>query len=144
MASIRDVQDAIHTWANSVFPNRTPYQQICKLVLEEIPELLRDYHDGSIDPGEFADCAILLFDIATQKGIDIEKAILDKMAINKNRTWEVNKTTGQMHHVKTVVDLSWMKEDDEWAGWSEPCAICGPYALKHDGGPTFHIRMGGT
>lgn len=33
-----------------------------------------------------------------------------------------------------------VEEPDEWAGWSEPCHICGPYAPKHEGGPLFHIR----
>ena len=52
------------------------------------------------DPLEFADVAILLFDIAHLKGIDIGKAISDKMEINKKRVWGIDRHTGLMSHLK--------------------------------------------
>lgn len=37
--------------------------------------------------GELADVALYLLQLASVTGIDLEKAILDKIAINHTRTW---------------------------------------------------------
>ena len=90
-------QRMIAEWADAVYPNRTPEHALTKMMLHEIPELLQG---GVNDPLEFADVAILLFDIAHLKGIDIGKAIADKMEINKKRIWGVDPATGLMSHLK--------------------------------------------
>lgn len=90
-------QKMIAAWADKVYPDRTPENALGKMMLHEIPELLTG---GVDDPLEFADVAILLFDIAHLKGIDIGKAISDKMEINEGRVWEIDKVTGIMSHVK--------------------------------------------
>ncbi len=95
-SSVRDVQERIKKWADSIYPDRTAHSALVKLVLEEIPELL----GGGLDrPEEYADTLILLFDIAQMKGIDVLQAVNDKMDINEKRTWEINKETGLMRHV---------------------------------------------
>ncbi|MDQ2693325.1 MAG: nucleotide pyrophosphohydrolase [Chloroflexota bacterium] len=38
--------------------------------------------------GELADVALYLLQLASVTGIDLEKAILDKIEINKNRAWD--------------------------------------------------------
>lgn len=93
-------QRMIAEWADAVYPDRTPEHALTKMMLHEIPELLQG---GVDDPLEFADVAILLFDIAHLKGIDIGKAISDKMEINKKRIWGVDPATGMMSHVKLPV-----------------------------------------
>ena len=94
---ITESQRMIAEWADAVYPNRTPEHALTKMMLHEIPELLQG---GVNDPLEFADVAILLFDIAHLKGIDIGKAISDKMEINKKRIWGIDPATGLMSHVK--------------------------------------------
>lgn len=98
---ITESQRMIAEWADAVYPNRTPEHAITKMMLHEIPELLQG---GVNDPLEFADVAILLFDIAHLKGIDIGKAIADKMKINKQRIWGIDRHTGLMSHVKLPVE----------------------------------------
>ena len=90
-------------WANEVFPNRTITNAIQKMVFEEIPEYLLKQDD----PMELADIGILLYDISNLAGVDLEKAIREKMAINKKRQWQIDDKTGLMNHIKTdgtVVD----------------------------------------
>lgn len=98
---ITESQRMIAEWADAVYPNRTPEHALTKMMLHEIPELLQG---GVNDPLEFADVAILLFDIAHLKGIDIGKAIADKMKINKQRIWGIDRHTGLMSHLKLPVD----------------------------------------
>lgn len=97
--SINDLYDLrleIRDWANEVYPDRTPYQALAKMVMEEIPELLKD---GLDDPLEWADLLILVLDASELRGIDIIDAARVKMEINKRRSWEIDKESGIMHHV---------------------------------------------
>lgn len=93
--SISALQDEIAKWADGVFPQRTAHNAITKLMLEEIPELMMS---KSMDPMEFADVVILVLDIAHLQGIDVEKAVLEKMAINRDRKWFINPHTNLMSH----------------------------------------------
>ena len=43
--------------------------------------------------GEFADVALYLFQLSSVCGIDLEKAILDKLKINASRKWDGDKET---------------------------------------------------
>lgn len=89
----------VYNWSNKVLPNRKPINALTKLVLEEIPELLTNLKDrGKIDPGELADCFILLLDVAILSNIMPSQAIKDKMIVNKFRKWEVDETTGLLVH----------------------------------------------
>jgi len=90
------LQEQIASWANEIFPDRTVFTATTKLILEEIPEWLRDHSD----PHESADLVILILDIAYLKGIDVKKAVLEKMEINRQRKWERNPETGFMNHIK--------------------------------------------
>lgn len=92
----QDLQKEIKEWADQVFPDRTPYAALSKMIMEEIPELL---NGGLDDPGEWADLLILVMDAADLRGIDVLEAAFDKMEINRTRSWEVDPETGIMHHV---------------------------------------------
>lgn len=90
------LQDEIAAWADRHYPDRTYHNAMTKLVMEEVPEVLR--HPS--DPMEWADVFILLLDAAKLQGVDIAKAVRDKMEINRRRTWAVDPSTGVMRHVR--------------------------------------------
>ena len=92
--SIDGLAQEVFEWADFTFPHRTLGSMALKLY-EEIGEMLRDPHDHS----EFADVMILLLDHAKIHSIDIEVAVRDKLAINAQRTWEIN-DNGAMSHVR--------------------------------------------
>ncbi len=90
---IRALQTSITEWANSIYPNRTVLAATSKL-LEEIGEFLK-----KPDADEFADLCIIIWDLASLRGIDIKEAVLHKMAINRARRWRIDEKTGIMSHI---------------------------------------------
>ena len=60
----------------------------------EAAEILEhfQFHEHAMDKqelaGELADVALYLLQLASVTGIDLEKAILDKIEINKKREWK--------------------------------------------------------
>lgn len=92
--TIADSQRAIAAWADRTFPDRTIEEAIKKLK-KEAAEL---EVSGHLDAGEFADVAILLFDIALLQGIDLSRAIENKMRINERRVW-AKQEDGTHQHV---------------------------------------------
>ena len=92
--SISKMQREVKEWADSVFPNRTAHDALCKLMLEEIPEFALAQKDES----EYADMVILILDIASLNGIDVSAAVARKMAINRARTWTIDPNTKIMRH----------------------------------------------
>ena len=93
MSSIDQLAQEIHIWANSVFPDRQ-VQDIFLKSVEEISEMIRDPDSAH----EMADMFILLLDLAKIQGFDIEAAIREKMEINRNRKWQVDRHTRIMRH----------------------------------------------
>lgn len=84
----------IREWADSVFPDRTDASMWLK-VYSEAAETIR----SNGDPLEVADLFILLLDYANRKNINLTDAIKTKMAINRNRTWQIDQM-GTMSHLK--------------------------------------------
>lgn len=80
---IDSLAEAVHEQANALFPNRTDQSMYLKMY-EEMAEVISS--DG--DPLEVADVFIMILDYAKRKGIDIESAVREKMAINWNRGWK--------------------------------------------------------
>lgn len=93
---IAELQADIADWADRLWPDRKPINALTKLQMEEIPELIT----GGIEASELADVGILLLDVAYLKGIDLGKAIEDKMRVNRSRKWEINPITGLAHHIE--------------------------------------------
>jgi len=91
---ISQLQERIKIWADGVFPHRTAWNAATKLMMEEIPE----WAQAMDDPMEYADLVILILDVASLKGIDVEKAVMEKMDINEGRNWVIDKEKGTMHH----------------------------------------------
>lgn len=81
--------------ADRLFPKRTDQSMFLKLY-GEIAEMI-----DATEPdraGEVADVLIMVLDYAKVKGINIEQAIRQKMAINDQRTWQMN-SLGAFQHV---------------------------------------------
>lgn len=114
--SIEYAQWAIKQWADKNFPERTAHSALCKLMLHEIPEFAMSQKD----PLEYADLLILIFDIATLNGIDIPKALNDKMEINYARQWDWDPATGMAQHVPEEDDVDPPLPDSELYKVREP------------------------
>lgn len=106
---IRALQHRITTWADQVFPSRTPEGALHKMMVHELPELL---NGGLDDPLEYADVLILLLDIASLRGIDAISAAHEKMSINERRQWAVDPRTGLMSHTKEAEGLRLQAEEN--------------------------------
>ena len=94
-ADMRQLQDRITKWADANFPARTTADILLKLY-EEVGEYARNPKAAL----EMGDIMILLLDVAHKNGIDVHKAVEDKMDINEGREWEVDVNTRIMRHVE--------------------------------------------
>lgn len=80
-------------WYDSDSPKpQTPRNLAASLVIEaaEVLEHFQwqeDIKDKDALAGELADVALYLLQLASISEIDLEQAILDKLAINQNREW---------------------------------------------------------
>ena len=71
---------------------QTPKNIACSLVIEAAEVLehfqwTEDMPDKLTLAGELADVALYLLQLASVTGINLEQAILDKLALNATRTW---------------------------------------------------------
>jgi hypothetical protein len=95
---IRNITLDIVSWADEVFPERTPEGTINKLI-EELKEL----SDNPLDAWEMADVFILLLDLCDMLGFDLAKITAHKMNVNRNRRWHIE--NGVFKHVKENEDI---------------------------------------
>lgn len=97
---LRAAQLEITRWADGTFPARSPYKALTKLVMHEVPEMLRHVEENGTETvgPELADCLILLFDLATLWEVNIPEALKQKMAINYQREWVKNEESGLYQH----------------------------------------------
>lgn len=93
-ADIKQLQARITSWADANFPERSTADILLKLY-EEVGEYARDPRSAL----ELGDVMILLLDVAAKNGINIHKAVEDKMEINESRQWRVDENTRIMRHV---------------------------------------------
>lgn len=93
-SDIRQLQRRVKDWADLQFPNRTTADVLLKLY-EELGEYARN---PKSEP-ELGDIMILLLDAAAMNGIDIERAVSNKMDVNEKREWRVDENTRIMRHV---------------------------------------------
>jgi len=103
MSTLDELTQAMHAFvggqgwyaADSLKP-QTPRNIACSLVIEAA-EVLEHFqwseHTPKLDDlaGELADVALYLLQLASVAGIDLQQAIMDKLALNATRTWP---TTG--------------------------------------------------
>lgn len=80
------LQSLIGRWHKATFPDATILEVVNKLQ-EELNEVQTEWEfDGKDMDAELADCAIVLLALAQRLDIDLESAIMDKMAVNYQRT----------------------------------------------------------
>ncbi len=97
---LRTLEAAMHNFVEGKgwYAPDSPHPQTSKnlaisLVLEA-SEVLEHYQWGDSAPdtaelaGELADVLLYLLQIASLNGIDLGQAVMDKLKINHNRTWE--------------------------------------------------------
>ena len=100
---IADVQAQIGSWQKQTFGTIDPQGQLRKLC-QEARELNAEfaYEQGKVTEEvrlEAADVAIVLMGFCERMGIDLERAITDKMAINRERKWTAQ-GDGTFQHIK--------------------------------------------
>jgi hypothetical protein len=81
--NIQQLAEAVHATANELFPARTDNSMYLKLY-SETAEVIES--KGKED--EVADIFILWLDYAVRKNINIEAAVMKKLAILEQRNWE--------------------------------------------------------
>jgi NTP pyrophosphatase (non-canonical NTP hydrolase) len=99
MMTIQQLTQAMHDfvssrgWYRPDSPKpQTPKNIACSLVIEaaEVLEHFQwseELRDPDALAGELADVALYLLQLASVTGINLEQAILDKLALNASRTW---------------------------------------------------------
>jgi len=96
---LKELEDRMHAfvgskgWYDPDSPKeQTPKNLAASLVIEAAEVLEHfQWRPSAADPealaGELADVALYLLQLASVSGIDLEKAILDKLEQNKRREW---------------------------------------------------------
>lgn len=107
---MKKLQDEIGTWGANTFPR---YDKDAALVglahhlkdeAEEVFNDTMDMYEGQDKSEEFAmelaDVGILLFQLAHESDVDLEKAIREKMEINYKRKWQKPDERGVFKHAE--------------------------------------------
>ena len=92
--SVDELASVVRAQADVLFPNRTDASMFLKLY-SEIGEMVES--GGAAD--ECADVAIMFLDFVSRKGVNLEEAIHNKMAINGRRLWKED-NNGVFRHVE--------------------------------------------
>ena len=96
-ATVLELQSEVAAFAEKAFgPDRE--DAAWKKLFEEIGETLKNPDD----PSEWADVFIILLDLATLHGVDVDSATRAKIEVIKNRVW-VQTSTGTFQHVPGAV-----------------------------------------
>jgi NTP pyrophosphatase (non-canonical NTP hydrolase) len=97
---LRTLEAAMHAFVQSKgwYEANSPHPQTSKnlaiSLMLEASEVLEHYQWGDSAPdstelaGELADVLLYLLQLASLNGIDLGQAVMDKLKINQNRTWE--------------------------------------------------------
>ena len=96
---LRELTNAMHAfvtakgWYASDSPRPQTPRSLAISIAIEAAEVLEHFQWGEAAPGpelagELADVALYLLQLASLSGIDLERAILDKLSLNYQRYWE--------------------------------------------------------
>lgn len=103
--TLSSILSDVFEWQDKTFPAADPLSKLHHLK-EEVEELIfavfHEYCQRDIER-EFADCFLLLFGAADKSGLslkDINRIMLEKMEINKARSWGEPDKNGVVKHVK--------------------------------------------
>lgn len=96
-----ETQESIKKWAVETFGEIKSNDVILKRFMDEVEELhsvLSFVSMKEVLGDELADCLIIMYQIASQFGIDLLHEVDKKMHINRNRKWNI-KGDGTGQHV---------------------------------------------
>lgn len=93
--TLQELADKIGHWQDKTFPSATQESIIAHLKKEVNTELYKDCNEY-----EIADCIMLLLGLARKRKISIERIVLEKFAINRQRKWGKPNTEGFVEHIK--------------------------------------------
>jgi hypothetical protein len=101
VSELKAIQIVIRGWAARVFPERSrlPVDEQVAQAIRKLKKEVEELEQNSTGEDEFADVAIILFDIAEMRGHDIQEAVIKKMAINYQRKWQLE-GDGTYQHIK--------------------------------------------
>lgn len=92
-----DIQHEVGTWGDRTFPASTSNSVIAHF-LREVKEFVDEP-----SPEEAADCLILLLHHAHKNGYSLNRALKDKFAVNRARTWGMPDAQGVVEHVREEI-----------------------------------------
>lgn len=87
-------------WYDPGTPRPQTPRNIAISISVEAAEILEHFQwNGEIEDrdalaGELADVMLYLLQLASVSGIDLERAVMDKLALNYNRTWDQDRDNG--------------------------------------------------
>ena len=97
-----ETQKTVSAWTEATFGKASSNARVAARANEEMAELLRaltsdDNHPKAIE--EAADIVIILYRLAERMGADLHDEINRKMAVNRQRQWNVD-VDGHGYHVR--------------------------------------------
>lgn len=96
---MKKLQKDISKWQRETFGSNWKHAYgLFHHLREEVGEVGKAYYDLKKLPEELADCVILLIGIADAYDINLEKAVKDKMKLNKKRVWHKPNKKGVIKH----------------------------------------------
>lgn len=96
------LQKRIDNWQRKTFPSSNELSKIkhLKKEIDELEEAIKEGHSKKEIAHEIADCVLLLFGIAGLQGINLLKAVRNKLKINMKRKWGKPDKDGVYFHEK--------------------------------------------
>ena len=103
--SLQKFMDDCNKWREVTFPGATPISHLIHLLkeVEELKSAIFHKHGKDEIHEEFADCFILLLNVASQCNLtinDLHQFAITKMDVNKKRKWCKPDKDGVVYHVK--------------------------------------------
>lgn len=95
------LQNHIGSWARKTFPDQTD-DRVVRHLGEEVREIHAAIHDNGDEDKireNVADCLILLLCLAERQGFSAYGAVIEKMAVNRQREWRYDPELGYDKHV---------------------------------------------
>lgn len=99
---LKELEERMHTfvagkgWYDADSPKRQTPRNLAASLAIEAAEVLEHFQwqeeafDRKALAGELADVALYLLQLASVSGIDLERAILEKLDLNETREWPVS------------------------------------------------------
>lgn len=107
----QELSDAMQ-WASVTFPKAN-----AATTLEHFRREALELVQKPGDAGEIADCVLLLSHHAKHTGVDLTKAVREKMAENRNRKWGQPDAHGVVEHMKSPPPADAAQGAEEWEYW---------------------------